>query len=31
MKQDGEPITTIAAAVGLSRPTIYDVLASSLS
>jgi DNA invertase Pin-like site-specific DNA recombinase len=26
MKQDGEPITEIAKAVGLSRPTIYSVL-----
>jgi DNA invertase Pin-like site-specific DNA recombinase len=28
MRQAGEPITAIAAAVGLSRPTVYDVLAS---
>ncbi|MEQ8791771.1 MAG: recombinase family protein [Pirellulaceae bacterium] len=26
MKAEGEPITAIAKAVGLSRPTIYDVL-----
>src|SRR5262249_7996990 len=26
MKQENEPITAIARAVGLSRPTIYDVL-----
>jgi DNA invertase Pin-like site-specific DNA recombinase len=26
MKQEGEPITAIAQAVGLSRPTVYDVL-----
>ena len=26
MKQEGEPITCIAKAVGLSRPTVYDVL-----
>lgn len=26
MKQDGEKITAIAQAVGLSRPTVYDVL-----
>jgi len=27
MKEEGEPIAYIATAVGLSRPTIYDVLA----
>ena len=27
MRQAGEPITAIAAVVGLSRPTVYDVLA----
>jgi DNA invertase Pin-like site-specific DNA recombinase len=27
MKEEGEPIAYIAKAVGLSRPTIYDVLA----
>lgn len=30
MKADGEPITAIAGAVGLSRPTIYDVLATPI-
>jgi len=29
MKSDGEKITDIARAVGLSRPTIYDVLANA--
>lgn len=29
MKQEGEPITAIARAVSLSRPTIYDVLAAN--
>jgi DNA invertase Pin-like site-specific DNA recombinase len=29
MKQEGEPITAIAKAVKLSRPTIYDVLAAA--
>ena len=29
MKQNGEPITAIAKAVGLSRPTIYSVLTTS--
>jgi len=28
MKRQGEPISQIATAVGLSRPTIYDVLAN---
>lgn len=28
MRDDGEPITSIAKAIGLSRPTIYDVLAT---
>ena len=31
MKADGEPITEIAKAVGLSRPTIYSVLTTSSS
>jgi len=29
MRQAGEPITAIAAAVGLSRPTVYDVLGAA--
>lgn len=29
MHREGQPITAIAAAVGLSRPTIYDVLENS--
>lgn len=29
MKQEGEPITAIALAVGLSRPTVYNVLAAA--
>jgi len=31
MKQEGEKVAAIAQAVGLSRPTIYDVLRSSES
>lgn len=31
MKQDGEPIAAIAKAVGLSRPTIYNVLGTGSS
>lgn len=30
MKEEGESVTAIAKAVGLSRPTIYDVLNASL-
>jgi len=30
IKPQREPVTAIAAAVGLSRPTIYDVLAVSV-
>jgi DNA invertase Pin-like site-specific DNA recombinase len=29
MKQDGESVTAISLAVGLSRPTIYDVLSQA--
>ncbi len=31
MKDQGEAITAIARAVGLSRPTVYDVLATDAS
>ena len=31
LKQEGTPVTRIAQAVGLSRPTIYDVLRSAIA